>query len=170
MTDLQDAQTADLLHFGTVVAPAEDLLSVQSPEGDQIPVRNLGLGIIDEVDPAGKVLVRWVAAQFSVWMRPQDLRLFPNTHVLSLYSRSRDGRMALLSRKLVSQMGLENNWTVELLPDEVIRAVRADGQAWTFGYSWVDDRIKVWWPQPPRDEDAEAFVAADLAVARDHEV
>ena len=76
------------IHLGSVVSPAEDLISVQSPEGDQIPVRSLGPGIVEEIENNCMARVRWLDAGFSAWMQPADIRpLAPSTHLISLYNQ-----------------------------------------------------------------------------------
>jgi hypothetical protein len=53
---------------------------------------------------------------------------------------------------------------VELRPENVLRAVRDDGAAWTFRLNTALHCINSLWPQPPEDADAEALAATELAV------
>ena len=62
--------------------------------------------------------------------------------------------------------GLQHNWTVDLLHDNVIRTVRSDGLVWTFEWNDLLDRVVPFRTLnlvPPDDDYAEAMTVADLA-------
>ena len=151
----------------TLVEPAGDLAGVQSPNGEQIPPERLGPGVVEEVAGDGSARVHWIKAGFDAWLEPGDLRsLGPNARLIEVYKRDEEGKTHLLRRRVFTTHGLQHNWTIELLPGNIIRTKCEDGASWTFKYNWVFERVEVWWPQPPDDDDAEALCAAELAVMR----
>jgi hypothetical protein len=153
------------LQPGVVVAPTADLMGVQSPGGYVVPTDKLGPGIVQQLAEDGRVCVRWVGAGFVACLDPQDVRsLGGHAHLLTIYKRDRNGARTFLRYKVAASAGLEHNWTVELLPGNVVRVMRPDGLAWTFTVSSFFKRINAWWPQPPEDDDAEAFTAAELGA------
>jgi len=67
----------------------------------------------------------------------------------------------------VVKAGLQHNWTVDLLHDNVIRTVRSDGLVWTFEWNDLLDRVLPFRTLnlvPPDDDYAEAMTVADLAA------
>jgi hypothetical protein len=152
--------------LGTVVEPAGDLGGVQAPDGAIVSRDRLGPGVVEKSSPDGQVRVRWMAAEFDAWMDPEDLRSRgDHAHVISVYRCNGQGHNTLLRHKVVEKAGLDYNWTVELRPKRILRAVRYDGPAWTFQISMFGKNVQPLWPQPPEDEDAEALAAAELAIA-----
>jgi hypothetical protein len=140
-------------------------MGVQSPTGDVVPADKLGPGVVQQLAEDGRVCVRWLGADFDACLDPQDVRsLGQHAHLLSVYKRDRNGVRIFMRHKIAVSAGLEHNWTVELLPDNVVRVMRSDGHAWTFTINPFFKRINVWWPQPPEDDDAEAFTAAELGA------
>jgi hypothetical protein len=156
---------SDELFVGAVVEPDESLEYVQSPEGPLVSSTKLGPGIVQELGSDGKVCVRWVRAGFETWMEKQELRPYGReARLIAIMRRDKQGHVNLLGYQVDKTTGLKHNWTVEMLPDAVVRAVRHDGSAWTFDYNKLFKSVKSKWPQPPKDDDAEALAAADIAV------
>jgi hypothetical protein len=138
---------------------------VQSPDGEQVLREQLGPGLVEEVVSGEGVRVHWTRAGLDSWAEPGDLHsLGPRAKMIEVYKRDDGGNTRFLRRRVVSTEGLDRNWTVELLPKNLVRTVRSDGACWTFKYNWIFERVEVWWPQPPDDEDAEALRVAELAV------
>jgi hypothetical protein len=156
---------ADLMP-GVVVSLAPDLAGLQAPDGSMLPTASLGPGIVQQVEQDGRVCVHWVEAGFDSWVDPGDVSSpGRDAHLVSLYRRAKDGPPKLQRHLVITGAGLEHNWTVELWPSHVVRVIRnSDGAAWTFNFNWLLNRIEVWWPQPPGDDDAEALVAAEAAT------
>lgn len=150
---------------GMVVAPAGELMGVQSPDGGLVPCERLGPGIVEQVSTDGRIRVRWVEAGFDALMDPQDLRSYgEHVHLVVIYRCDGRGNNIKFRSKIVEKAGLEYNWTVELRPNNVVRTVRADGCAWTFKFKPIIRRLEAAWPWPPEDEDAEALTVAELSV------
>jgi len=159
------------LSRGSVVVAVPELTGVQSLEDDFIPRENLGPGFVEQVDEAQGVRVRWVDAGAAAWVAPVDLQpLGPDARLVVVYHRDEGGDLKLVRRGVVTTAGLRTNWTVELLPNEVVRVVRPDGSAWTFDWDRNLGRMntrntKNMWMFPPQDDDAaEALTVAELAV------
>jgi hypothetical protein len=164
--------TTSTLPIGTefkvdgIVRPADGLAWIEAPDGAHIACDTLGPGVVEEVHHEGDVKVHWTEGGFSNWIDPEDIvSAGENAHLITVYNRSKEGLSHMARRRVVAQQGLDRNWIVELLPDHIVRVIRHDGMAWTFKYNWLFERIEVWWPQPPRDEDAEALAVAELAVS-----
>lgn len=166
MTPLETTPITEEFHAGGIVRPVPELAWVQSPDGEHIPCEALGPGVVDEVDKTGRVLVHWTGGGFANWIEATDIRSAgPYAHIITVYNRDEHGISRFVRRRLVTEKGLSQNWTVELLPESVVRTIRPDGSAWTFKYNWVFEKIEVWWPRPPKDDDAEALLVAELAVS-----
>jgi hypothetical protein len=164
-----DAKQA--LSRGAVVVAVPELTGVQSLEGDFILRENLGPGIVEQVDEAQGVRVRWVDTHAAAWVSPDDLQpLGADARLVVVYQRDEGGDLKLVRRGVVTTAGLRTNWNVELLPNEVVRAVRPDGSAWTFDWDRNLGRMntrntKNMWMFPPQDDDtAEALTVAELSV------
>jgi hypothetical protein len=72
--------------------------------------------------------------------------------------------------KVTTSAGLSRNWTVEMLPGNLIRTVRSDGAAWTFNWNPLFRRVQplhsILEDALAQDDDAEALTVAELSVAR----
>jgi hypothetical protein len=150
---------------GAVISPAVDMAAVQAPGGDLVSADRLGPGIVEQLDPEGRVCVHWVGADFDTCLEPHDVRpLGPHAHLITVKRRDKNGNCKMSKHLVVTRAGLDHNWCAELLPKNVLRVVRTDdNSAWTFGYNTIFKRVDVWWPQPPEDDDAEALTVAELA-------
>lgn len=151
---------------GTIVSIAPDLTLLQAPDGSMVPIESLGPGVVKRVEQDGRVSVYWLEANFDSCLDPGDVRLMgQDAHVVSVYRHNEQGPAKLRKHMVVADAGLLHNWTVELWSSNIVRAIRnSDGAAWTFSFNWMFNRIEVWWPQPPDDDDAEALVAAEAAT------
>jgi hypothetical protein len=153
------------LRPGLVVAPAAAIAGVLTPDGSMVPREALGPGVVEKFTPDGRVRVRWMDAEFDAWMDPADLR--PRgayAHVISVYQCDGRGHNILQRRHVVDKEGFSYNWMIELRPNDVVRAVRSDGAAWTFRWHPDISFIDTAWPQPPEDPDAEALTAVEQVV------
>jgi hypothetical protein len=151
-----------------VVTLATEPIVVHGPDAELPGSRRLGPGLVREMDDSGHALVHWIERDFDSWMDPADLAILSATgRLISIFRCHADGHRLFEGHKLVMSRGLQHNWMVELLPENVIRAERSDGAAWTFN----------WWPMlrrvdlirtidliPLEDADAEALTVAELAV------
>ncbi len=149
---------------GLVVTLTDDVMGVRAPNDGLVPGPDLGPGLVEKIAPDGRVRVRWMDAEFDAWMDPADLRSRGEyAHLISVYQCDGRGNSTLQRRAVVETAGLAYNWTIELRPDHIVRAVRGDGAAWTF--RWFPDiqLLSTVWPQPPEDADAEAVTAVELA-------
>jgi hypothetical protein len=151
---------------GTVIEIAPQLAELQGPDGSMVPAESLGPGIVTWVGQDGRVCVHWVEADFDSWLDRTDVSsMGRDAHLVSVYHHNKDGSVRLHKHLTVVNAGLEHNWTVELWPSHIVRVIRnSDRAAWTFTLNWMFNRIQVWWPQPPDDDDAEALVVADTAT------
>jgi hypothetical protein len=165
MVSVLTPMTRRALQPGEVVIPAEGITGVQTPDGRLILRHRLGPGIVEKVAPTGQVRVRWMDAEFDIWMDPVAVEpAGAHTHMITVYQCDGRGSAVRLGHHVITAERLEYNWTVELRPDNLIRMIRADGHSWTF-YAFCDTRcICTPWPQPSEDTDGEALAAAELAV------
>jgi hypothetical protein len=151
---------------GTLVVPAGDLAGVQAPDGSFVVSENLGPGKVEQVGQHEMLLIHWERAGFATWVTAQDLRsLGADAHLVAVEQRNSRGDSGLLHYLVDTKAGLRHNWTVEMLPRGVVRAIREDRAAWTFSINPVSDRVEACWPQPPDDDCAEALAAAELVSA-----
>src|SRR5205807_1205136 len=124
-------EAAGGLRKGSVCSAHDDLAGVQGPDGSLVPADMLGPGVVENLDEYGRVCVHWVKADFDVCLDPSDVRpLGPDAHLISV--QRRDKRMAVLGgprHVVTSRLGLQYNWNVDVLPRNVIRAIRSDGEA-----------------------------------------
>lgn len=153
---------------GAIVAPGDDLLGVQGPDGSLVPCEKLGPGVVEQVLAEGAVYVRWTEAGFDTWMEPGDLRSHGmHAHLIAVYRCDGHGTSKLVRNMVITGSGFESNWTVELRPKQVVRVIRSDGHAWTFVYNWIFRHLTTpCWTFPPDDEDAEAYTAAELSMLK----
>ncbi len=150
------------LQPGVVVAPLSDLAGVQAPDGRLLSPERLGLGLVQTCAPGGDVCVRWLDAGLDLWVAGEELRvLAAGRHVVSLWRRDQQGRRILRGRCLAA---LQHDWTVELLPRRIIRAVQDTGLCWTFLFNPITHEVDPPWIEAASDDAAEALVAADLAM------
>jgi hypothetical protein len=165
------AQRKSVFYLGEAVLLSSEVESVQSPEGAQVPAHLLGPGVVEQVSSGGaSVLVRWAGWSDPIWVDASDLRSpGPDSHLVEVYSRNRQGKRTLLRRGVVTSAGLRHNWSVEMLPGDIVRAVRDDGGVWTFQWRWILRRMDVLGTvntlrnPPPGDDDAEALTVAEIA-------
>ena len=150
---------------GAIVEAAHDLMGVQAPDGALVPPEKLGPGLVEQTDAEGHVRVRWIDAGFDSWLDAVDLSpLGSNARLVTLKRRDKHGNSRLVHHRVVKDIGLQHNWIVEMLPKQVVRALRPDGSSWTFTCNGLFRRLDVWWSQPPRDDDAEAYTVAEIAL------
>ncbi len=168
MSNLLSSEARVSFRRNAVVAPGDDLMGVQAPDGSLIPCERLGPGLVEEVSPEGKICVRWVAADFEAWLEPQDLRfLGDHAHLIVVNRCDGSGKTRLVRHMVITGSGFDNNWTIELRPKNVVRTIRSDGHAWTFTYNPIFRRLgTTGWTYPPDDDDAEAFTAAELSLLK----
>jgi hypothetical protein len=161
------------LDFGPedLVVPVASLLGANMLDGRLVFAERLGPGVVREVDSAGNVLIHWVEADADAWMDPADLQpLGSGAHLVSISRLDAHDHKISTRHRVVTQpgLGLEHNWTVELWPNRIVRAIRSDGCAWTFEWNPLLERMSILhntgFP-PPRTDDAEALTVAELAVS-----
>ena len=150
-----------------VVRSRQDLAGVQGLDGTYVSNERLGIGIIRDTRPNGEVLVHWVASDVVTWMRPDEIELFDHdARVIAVYERDGGAGRVFKRCKVVSRVGLNHNWSVELFPDDILRTIRSDGSAWTFNWYPLYERaypIHTLQDEPRTDDDAEAITVAELA-------
>lgn len=170
MSSMSPQRQIAALKRGNVISAAAELAGLQAPDGSMVSSESLGPGIVEQFGQDGRVCVHWVGAGFDTCLDPTDVRpLGQDAHLVSIYRRDKRGETRLAKHVVVANVGLQHNWTVELLPDNTIRVIRnTDGCSWVFGFNWIFKRIDVWWSQPPRDDDAEALVVAEAATRDKH--
>jgi hypothetical protein len=155
------------LHAGDVVALDSELIGVPTPSGDMTPADKLGPGLVERITPEGNVGVRWVDAGFETWLQIEDLRpLGDGARLVTVKRCDSHGIYSLLRHKVAARLGLKHNWTAELRAQNVVRVLRDDGCAWTFTRSPIFNKINIDWLQLSDDDDAEAFTAAEFAIAK----
>ncbi len=165
LRDMATQSNADLRR-GTLVMPAPDLMGMQGPDGTLVLAEKLGPGRVEQTGHDNWVYVRWLGADYAAWVERQDLRsLGPAARIITIQQRDRHGHSVLLRRTIDTRAGLKYNWTVESLPNNVVRAVRDDGASWTFIFNRLFNRLDTYWPEPREDEDAEALSAAESVLS-----
>ena len=101
-------------------------------------------------------------------MNAADLQaLDPAARLVSIFHCDQKGTRSFLRHKLTRAQGLEHNWAVDLLPSDLIRAIRSDGATWTFNWYPSAERVeylRTVGQLPAEDADAEALTAAEMAV------
>ena len=156
-----NAFAASPLLPGQVVRPAEDLASIEGPDGILRAAETLGLGIVRAVDDAGRACVAWTGRPVETWQPRADLRpLAPNLRLVRVAHCDSHGHASAPQMRLAV---LEAHWTVEILPTEVIRTRRDDGWGWTFAVNNATGDVISPWACPPDDGAAEALAVAELA-------
>src|SRR5215208_5255704 len=142
------------LNKGSIVACASIIHGVQSPDGDVVPCDKLGPGLVEESASDGRMRVWWTVAGFSSVLDPGDVRtLGSDARLVVVHKCDNDGQVKLQRHKVVSGVGFQHNWTVELRPRNVIRVQRWDGHAWTFTKNPIFMRItSPAWSAPPDDD------------------
>jgi hypothetical protein len=152
----------------TLVALSTDPIALPEPGKDLTLTERLGPGIVVDTLLDNRVHVHWVVAAFEAWMDPADLRvLSPTARLITIAHCDSTGRRTHIRYRIAGATGMEHHWTVELLPGDVIRAVRADGAAWTFTWLRLLDRIELVHTiglLPREDADAEARMAVEVAL------
>lgn len=165
------AQPLDVSAFkaGSVVTPVESLAGVLATDGSMLAAETVGPGIIHTVSKERGVLVHWLDAHTDAWMLPDEVRSpGEHAHLVAFYHCDAHGNRTLVKRFVDAHAGLDHNWVIELLPQDVVRAVRDDGLAWTFEWYYIFHRLHpkhTLWSPPPEDADAEALAAAELFFA-----
>jgi hypothetical protein len=152
----------------TLVALSTDPIELPAPGKDLTLSERLGPGIVVDTLLDNRVHVHWVVAAFEAWMDPVDLRvLSPTARLITICHCDSAGRRTHIRYRVGTPTGLEHHWTVELLPADVVRAVRDDGCAWTFNWLRLLDRIELVRTVgllPTEDADAEARTAVEIAL------
>jgi len=168
MTTALAVPTAKRFAPHTLVALVSDPIQLPEPGKDLVLSERLGPGIVVDTLLDNRVHVHWVVAAFEAWMDPADLRMLsPTARLITLYHCDSAGRHSHPRYRLGTRAGLEHHWTVELLPDDVVRAVRDDGAAWTFTWLRLLERIERMHTVgilPSDDDDAEAHTAVEVAL------
>ena len=155
------------LHTGDVVSLDDQLVGVPTIGGEITPAEKLGPGLVEQITPEGNVDVRWVDAGIETWLQLEDVRSLGDGARLVTVKRCDDqGALSLLRHKIAARLGLQHNWVAELWPANLVRVLRDDGSAWTFTRNPVFNKINAHWVQPYDDDDAEAFTAAEFAIAK----
>lgn len=157
---------------GEVVKLAKGIAGVQSPDGGLVPGEALGYGLVRQTEGDGNVQVHWTQGDFISLMNPADLvSLGPKAHLLTVYQRDKGGNRKLISRKVFTGgEGLTWNWTVEVLPADVIRTLRPDGSVWTFDWYEFFNKahpvgtLLAGTAALQEDDHAEALAVAELAM------
>jgi hypothetical protein len=156
-------ESAAPLVAGSLVTPARDTALLQTPQGLMVSAERLGAGVVRAVDAEGAILVRWSDADVETWVERADISaLAAGWCLVTIARRDERGHRTILRRRFAL---LQHHWTIELLPDNVVRAARSDGLAWTFTLTPVNHAVIASWLYPPEDDDAEALTAAELAAA-----
>ncbi len=151
------------LEPGQLVAPALEVAGLQTVQGFMIASERLGPGIVQESDGTGKVLVRWSKAGVATWAERADLQpIDAGRRLVTIVLCDARGHRTLLRQRVAL---LQHHWTIEVRPENVVRAERSDGLAWTFTLNPVTRAVIASWIYPPDDDDAEALTAAELAAA-----
>jgi len=152
----------------TVVTLATEPIRVPAPEGDLPASAKLGPGSIRSTGVDGLVQVHWIERNFDAWMDPADLHMLdPASRLISVFHCNAEGQRTFGRHKLVISKGLQYNWIVERLPEDVMRTVRSDGAAWTWNWHPILHMVEVLHTVgygPVEDDDAEARVVAEMAV------
>jgi hypothetical protein len=150
-----------------VVRSRQDLAGVQDLDGTYVPNEKLGIGVVSDIRSDNEILVHWVASDIDTWMRPDEIELLDrDARVMAVYERDGGAGREFKRCKVISRLGLNHNWSVELFPDDILRTIRSDGSAWTFNWHPLYGRaypIHTVQDEPRTDEDAEAITVAELA-------
>jgi hypothetical protein len=159
----REDRSAGPLEPGQLVAPALDVASLQTVQGFMVSCDRLGPGVVRETDGAGKVLVRWSKAGVETWAETADLQPIDADHrLVTIMLCDARGHRTLLRQRVAL---LQHHWTIEVRPENVVRAERSDGLSWTFTFNPITRGVVASWIYPPEDDDAEALTAAELATA-----
>ncbi len=130
--------------------------------------QRLGPGIVTGTREDGTVRVHWIEPDFDAWMEPADLRaLAPGAPLVSIFRCEADGTRHPQRHERVAGRGLQHHWTIEFKPNDVVRAERSDGLAWTFDWHPIMRRLErhgTVGMAPTEDDEAEALTAAEAAV------
>ncbi len=161
---------------GSVVELAREVAGIQAPAGRSGIRAKLGPGVVQEIGMdgvIGEVRVHWPSAELDTWVAVEDLEpTGPQARLVAIYRYGAGGHRILDRCKVVSDRGLNYNWTVELFPGNIVRTVRSDGLAWTFDWNpmveraqphgtIIEDELK---NALAEDEQAEALTVAELST------
>lgn len=152
-----------------VVELAPGVAGVHPPAGGFVPKERLGPGVVKEIGNNGTVHIHWVGADLDTWVEPSEVEVpAPAAHLIVIYRCNAHGDRALERYEVVTRAGLTHNWTVEWLPENVIRTVRSDGLAWTFDwYPWfhkAEPLHTILYDALSEEDHAEALAVAELAA------
>ena len=159
-----------VVRIGSLVQADSSLAEIQTLGGSLVNTDTLGPGVVSEVASTGAVKVHWVRADLDTWVQSQDLlQLGDNARLLTVRIFDRLGRAKTARHQVVNGIGLRYNWTVEMRPGNLLRAIRPDGQAWTFEWyplfreahpihTMLADFCQL------NDDQAEALTVAELAA------
>jgi len=152
----------------TLVALTTDPIQLPDPGKDLVLSDRIGPGLVVDTLLDNRVHVHWIVADFEAWMDPADLRLLsPTARLITLCQCDAEGRRTHVRYRRGPESGLEHHWTVEILPNEVVRAVRDDGAAWTFNWLRLLERVELGHTVgllPAEDADAEARTVVEVAL------
>lgn len=159
---------AGIVAPGTLVEADGALLEVQSVEGDRVPCERLGTDIVEASGADGRLLVGWTKAGVKAWTSALDLHsLGTDARLVRVLKCDSRGNVRSTKEKVVRSAGLCHHWTVQIQARSIVRAVRADGLAWTFDLNPTFKRVEIKGTcgcLSPEDDDAEALTAAEIAV------
>jgi hypothetical protein len=152
----------------TLVALVTDPIQLPDPGKDLVLSDRIGPGLVVDTLLDDRVHVHWIVADFEAWMDPADLRvLSPTARLITLCHCDAEGRRTHVRYRRGPETGLQHHWTVELLPADVVRAVRDDGAAWTFTWLPLLERVELARTVgllPAEDADAEARTVVEMAL------
>ncbi|MGA7733073.1 MAG: hypothetical protein WCD37_17585 [Chloroflexia bacterium] len=158
------------VRVGALVRADSSLAEIQTLGGSLIATDALGPGVVSEVGPAGEVKVHWARADLDAWVQAQDLLQFgENARLVTVRVFGRLGRGKAARHEVVKGAGLRYNWVVEVRPRNILRAIRPDGQTWTFEWyplfqqahpihTLLMDHCQL------NDDQAEALTVAEIAA------
>jgi hypothetical protein len=159
-----------IVRVGALVRPDSALAEIQTLSGQLVNTESLGPGVVREVGLMGEVRVHWVGANLDTWVQWQDLdQIGESARLLTVRVYDRLGRTKSTRHKVVKAAGLRYNWHIEIRPRNILRAIRTDGQVWTFEWYPLFQQanpihtILMDYSQL-NDDEAEALTVAEIAA------
>lgn len=151
-----------------LVSLSPTLMGVTSLEGRTVVAERLGPGVVREVRGDGQALVHWAGANVDALVDLEDLHpMGENAHLITVVRIDLHNATISTHHRVVTTAGLEYNWTVELRPKNVVRAIRADNWVWTLEWNPFAEQMTIRHNRdypPTGPADAEAVTVAELAV------
>lgn len=119
------------------------------------------------------ICVYWPSAEIDTWLAPEDLEPQDRrARLVAIYRggvNNEVGQSVFEKCKVISNAGLNYNWSVELFQGNIIRTIRSDGLAWTFDWYPVVERAHphgtILEDALAEDDHAEALTVAELSIA-----